>query len=239
MKKIVASFALIALSIACVFAQQEELESAASNIEKQDYITALDDISKAKKKVNDLITEQLAAVLPAKFGEFELSDSKDMGYGMEGQGVSMNKTYRKPAPKKEGADNADDGSGEMDMDMGMGGGSEPMIQVKITTNMMMANDVMSAHSMSEEGMEMGMSGVNTEAYRVKGYRAISKVSVDQGEVSQEQMDMGMMQQKIDEAQAIAGGAFIMVSVMNGEGEAQAKAFMELIDFDKLIGIVGK
>ena len=103
------------LGFTVVFAQQEELKSAAANIESKNYIAALDNISKAKKKVNDLMTAQLASVLPQKFGEYEMAKDSDMGYGMEGQGVTMNKVYRKPKPKVEGSENGD----EM-MDMGMG-----------------------------------------------------------------------------------------------------------------------
>lgn len=232
MKKLLASIALISIAGSSSFAQQEELKSAATNIEKQDYISALEDISKAKKKVNDLMTEQLASVLPAKFGEFEMADSEDYGMG-DSQGISMNKTYRKPEPKKE-----NEGSeGEEMMDMGMDMGSQPEISVRITNNMMMANDVMSAHAMSEEGMSMGMEGMKSEAFRVKGYRALSRSYG--GENSEGEDGMGMGQQKMDEAHAIVGGAFIMVTARGLEEDGQSKALLELIDFDKLIGIVGK
>lgn len=231
MKKLLASIVLIASSGVYSYAQQEELKSAGENIEKQDYISALDDISKAKKKVNDLMTAQLASVLPAKYGEFEMADSEDYGMG-DAQGISMNKAYRKPAPKKE-----NEGSeGEEMMDMSMDMGSQSEITVQITNNMMMASEVMSAHAMSEEGMSM--EGMKTEAFRVKGYRALSKSFGGESNEGEEG-GMGMGEQKVEEAHAIVGGAFIIITARGLEKEGQAKAFLELIDFEKLIGIVGK
>ena len=214
-----------------LFAQQEELKSAASNIEGKDYIAALEDISKAKKKVSDLMTAQLASVLPQKFGEFEMAKNNEAGYGMEGQGVSMNKVYRKPKQKTQ---SSEEEGAEM-MDMGMSMGNEPELRVQITTNMMMANEVQMAHSMSEEGMGMdGMSGQKTEALRVKGYRAIVKTYSNEGG---DEMMGDMEQQNREEAHAIVGGAFIMITAQGLEGKA--KAFLEQIDFEKLVGIVGK
>ena len=118
MKKLILSTTmLIGMSSFCS-AQQEELKAAAANIEKKDYIAALEDISSAKKKVNDLMTDQLASVLPSKFGEYEMAKNDDMGYGgMEGQGVSMDKTYKKPA--KETATEGAEEEGGMGMMMEM------------------------------------------------------------------------------------------------------------------------
>lgn len=205
-----------------IHAQQEELKSATANIEKKDYIAALDDLTRAKKKVNDLMNAQLSAVLPAKFGEFAMSNDA-MNYGMEGQGLSLSKTYRKAV---EEANN----DGDRGMDATSMLANQPAeIRVQITTNMMMASEVMNAHSMADQGM----TNAGTEAIRVKGYRALVKSSSNQG------MGMpGVEQRKTEEANAIVGGAFIQVTAQ-GLDEGQAKAFLELIDFEKLIGLVGK
>lgn len=232
MKNLVLSTVMLVGMSSLGFAQQEDLKAAAANIEKKDYIAALEDISSAKKKVNDLMTEQLASVLPSKFGEYEMANEENMGYGgMEGQGVSMDKTYKKP--QKEAKAEGAEAEGAMGMMMEMG--NEPQLRVKITTDMMMANEVMSAHASS--GMQMGgMSGEKTEAYRVGGYRAIHKIYSNEGGG-----EMGMemaSQQKREEAQAIVGGAFVHVTA-EGLEDGAAKSFLEKVDFEKLIGIVGK
>jgi hypothetical protein len=237
MKKIFATITVLSVIAFSSFAQQEELKSATANIEKQDYIAALEDLSKAKKKVNELMTAQIAAVLPSKFGEFKMADDNGMGMMGESQGVTINKLYKKPVEKKE---NAEGGEGEEMMEMGMYTDNAEQVMVEITTNMMSASDVMSAHSLAEEGMNMGMEGMKTEAYRVKGYRALSKTygGESAGE-SEDGAGMNMGQPKIDEAQVIVGGAFIRVTAQGLKEDGQAKAFVEMIDFEKLIGIVGK
>lgn len=217
------------------FAQQEELRSAQSNLEKKDYIKALDDINKAKKAITQQISDNLASVLPAKFGEFEMQ--KDMMGGMEmsmGGGVSTTKTYRKPSKKSDAGapDPAMMDPSVMDPAMGlpsMGMGQEE-VYVQITTNMMMASEVMSAHSMSDQGMA---PSEGLEAYRVKGYRAIAR------NISAKEDSMGMMMQAQDMAQAIVGGAFISVEVRGSKEPGQAKKFLDLVDLEKLVGIVGK
>jgi hypothetical protein len=88
-------------------AQKEELKKASEKIDAKDYVAALAEIGIAKKKVNDLISNQLASVLPTKFGEMEIADSD--GFGMGG-GVSVNKVYRKPkAEKPEGQSEGEEG----------------------------------------------------------------------------------------------------------------------------------
>ena len=55
---------------------------------------SLNDLDRAKKKVTQLVTDQLLNLLPRKFGEFEMQ--KDVvGYGFGTQGLGINKTYRK------------------------------------------------------------------------------------------------------------------------------------------------
>ncbi|MFM1876787.1 MAG: hypothetical protein RL266_2524 [Bacteroidota bacterium] len=222
MKKTVLTVICVVGMATMTYAQQEELKSATANIEKKDYIAALDDLTKAKKKVNDLMNAQISDVLPAKFGEFAMSNDA-MNYGMEGQGLSFSKTYRKPV--EEASNESDRG-----MDATTMMAIQPAeIRVLITTNMMMASEVMNAHSMADQGM----ANAGTEAIRVKGYRALVKLRSNEG------MGMpGVDQVKTEEAHAIVGGAFVQVTAQGLE-EGQAKAFLELIDFEKLVGLVGK
>lgn len=229
MKKTLLSLAGVVFISTALFAQQEELKSAATNLEKKDYIAALEDISKAKKKVDGLMQAQLSEVLPAKFGEFEMS-KEDVGNMMGGgAGVGIYKVYKTPKPETA------ESSGEMDdpsmMDMGE---MEPTISVEITTDMMSASDVMNAHSSSENGG--GYPGVT--ALRVKGYRAIVRTEEnDNGMESQE----GEEQQKTvrEEAHAIVGGAFVRVTAEGLSETGKAQVLLEQVDFEKLIGIVGK
>lgn len=213
--------------ISMTFAQQEELKSAAANLEKKDYIAALNDISAAKKKVDGLMKAQLAAVLPEKFGEFEMSKEDGESF-MGGSGVGLYKSYKLPKADVAEADGSEDGAdpaaGMMDM------GLEPTLIVEISTDMMNASEVMNAHSNNEGGGDPNIS-----AFRVKGYRAIARREPSYGGDESE----GQEQPIREEAHAIVGGAFVKVMVEGLEEEGKAKAFLEQIDFEKLVGIVGK
>ncbi len=170
------------------------------------------------------MTDQLASVLPQKFGEFEMQDND--GYGMDGQGAGLNKIYAMPKPEVTG-DNVEDGMPDP------ASGMDPMmmqeqaqINVMVTTNMMMASEVMNAHSMADDGM----SNEGVTALRVKGYRAILRTGGNM---------MGDMEQNSEEAHAIVGAAFIRVEARGMKEKGQAEKFLNLIDFDKLKGIVGE
>lgn len=230
MKKIVLStFAILGLSTT-MFAQQAELKSAQANLEKKDYIAAIDDLNKAKSLVTKLISDNLASVLPAKFGEFEIKDN-EFGGGMGMSGVSVNKVYKKPAPAKQ---EPSGDKGAMDpamMDPKMMMGNQEQISVQITTNMMMAREVMNAHAMSEEG-GAGAGQSNIKPIRVKGYRAIVRTSGGEN-------DPMMGSSKMETAQAIVGGAFVSVEARGLKEPGQAEKLLNLIDFDKLKGIVGE
>ncbi|MCB0755064.1 MAG: hypothetical protein H6603_08380 [Flavobacteriales bacterium] len=231
MKKTFALIMIVSSAAASVFAQQDELKSATTNIENKEYVAALDNLSKAKRIVNKLMTDQLSEVLPAKFGEFEMTESDGMGAMEDGQGISLERIYRKPISTDQNKPGMDDPMMNM--------GNEPQLNVRITTNMMMANEVMNAHTMSSERMKMDVPGMESEAYRVKGYRALSKsYGGDSTEGEGESMEPSG-QQKIQEAHAIVGGAYIVVTAMGVDKDGEAKALLKQVDFDKLIGIVGK
>ncbi|TNF31183.1 MAG: hypothetical protein EP314_00990 [Bacteroidetes bacterium] len=223
MKRVVIIASLIGGLGYSAFAQQEELRSATTKLEKKDYVGALDDLGKARKAITKLVSDNLASVLPAKFGEFEMQ-TDEFGGMMEMGGVSVNKTYRKPSSTGQA------GEGRSTNDPAMM--AEPMMQteqitVTITTNMMSAGEVMSAHSMQENGM----ASDQVKPIRVKGYRAITKEFGGMGAEA--------MSPKMEQAQAIVGGAFVSVDVQGGKEPGQALKLLETIDFDKLISIVGK
>jgi hypothetical protein len=230
-KTVLSTFAILALSTA-IFAQQAELKSAQANLEKKNYIAAIDDLNKAKTVVTKLISDNLASVLPAKFGEFEMKDN-DSGGGMGG--VSVNRVYKKPAPAKPEPSGGIEEGGNRDMNQGMIDpkmmmGYQEQISVQITTNMSMAREVMNAHAMSEDGMGNGQS--NVKPIRAKGYRAIIRTSGNEG-------DPMMGGSKMETAQAIVGGAFVSVEARGLKEVGQAEKLLNLIDFEKLKGIVGE
>lgn len=234
MKNTFLSLALIFGTSTLGFSQQAELKAATTNIESKNYIAALDNLNKAKKKVSSLMSEQLAAVLPAKFGELVLQKGES-GYGMEGQGISLNKTYAKPQPIAKPSEGEAPAGGEGTHETHMNPmmmGAEQRISVQITTNMMMANEVMNAHSMAENTM-----GGGSKPIRVKGYRAIVRSNESEG--GAEGRGIPGMGGSMEEAQAIVGAAFIRVEAMGLKEKGQAEKFLNAIDFDKLKGIVGE
>ncbi len=234
MKKGILFLAAFFVSSTVTFAQQTELKAAQTNVEAKKYIAALDDLNKAKKAITELISSELASVLPAKFGEMVVYINPYGGGGMETQGVSVTKAFRKPVEKKVESENGD-GMANDPMTMGGEMSSTQEIKVTITTNMMMANEVQNAHSMSEEGMMNGNQ--KSQAVRIDGYRGLLKTS---GGESQGQGDGMMMgQPKTETAMVIVGGAFIMVEASGLTEDGQAEKFINLIDFTKLKGIVGE
>ncbi len=230
MKKIVLPICLLVGSSVVAMAQSDELKSATAKIEKKEFISALDDLNKAKKKITDLISSEIGSVLPAKFGDYEMQPAANR-YGVEGQGVSVLKNDSKPQPKIESKEQ--EGAiptGAMNPATMM---AQEQISVQITTNMMMASEVMNAHAMSDEGA----GNPNIKAFRVKGYRAILRTS--------DGMRMGATpagggsESKIETAQAIVGGAFISVETRGLKEAGQAEKLLNLIDLEKLKGIVGE
>ena len=77
-----------------------------------------------------------------------------------------------------------------------------------------------------------MGNTQTKAIRVKGYRAITRSIGGEG-------DPNMAMTKSEQAQAIVGGAFVSVNTQGLKEKGQAEKLLNLIDFEKLVGIVGK
>lgn len=220
MKKIVFTAMAFLGLFTMTFAQQDDLKAAAASLEKKDYIAALDAITKAKKAISDLMADNLASVLPAKFDEYVMEKDPN-SRGMDMGGVSVVRVYRKPKPAaaasadKAGASDQAMAPTSPDPMMMMGGQEE--IRVEITTNMMMANEVMNAHSASDNGAA-AMAGAETKVYRVKGYRAISRGSGGAGST-------GMGMSASEQAQVIVGGAFISVSASGLKGKRSGREIL--------------
>lgn len=216
-------------------AQKEELKAASEKIDAKDYVSALANISAAKKKVEQLVGDQLGSVLPKKFGEFEMVEGESMGGQMMG-GMSVSKNYQKPAaePRTDsGAPEGDMDSPEnmdamnMPMDQMM---QQQMLRVEVTTNMMMASEVQMAHSEPESS-----GNQNVKAIRIKGYRAMVRTeSMNMGAG-----DEGEGQTIMEDAKVIVGGALVSVNANGMDKPGVAEAFLNEVDFDKLIQLVGK
>ena len=225
---------------AAAYAQSEELKSAQTNIDSKNYIKALEDISKAKKAVYKLVSDNIASVLPSEFEGYKMieDDGNDMGMS---SGISVSKTYRKPVVKKEEAPAESNGGGGADgsvpdpADMNMPDPSmmgmdsqEPEINVMVTTDMMMAGEVNNAHSSSESGYNE--EGV--EPIRIKGYRAVVRKLVENDDSVTGEPEYS------ETAQVIVGGAFISVE-SRGTETGPAEKLAGLIDFAKLKSMIGE
>lgn len=229
MRKTILTVAITCASSAFSVGQEAEIKSATSNLEKKDYVAAMDDLSKARKAIGKLMTDNMATVLPAKLDEYEM-DKVEARNEAGMTGVSVNRVYRKPEPEGQTPENKEP---SIMGDMMRGGGEE--VNVQITTNMMMANEVLSAHSMSDEGG--GGTGSTTQAVRVKGYRALLKSYG--GDASGSSGMPGMSMPSTEVAQAVVGAAFVSVEVRGAKEKGLAEKFLNQIDLEKLISFVGK
>jgi len=227
MRKTILTVATICTTAAFSVGQEAEIKSASANLEKKDYVAAMDDLSKARKAIGKLITDNLATVLPAKLGEYEM-DKVEARNEAGMTGVSINRVYRKPEPEGQATENKEP---NLMGDMMRGGGEQ--VTVQVTTNMMMANEVLSAHSMADEGG--GSSTV--QAIRVKGYRAIIKSYGGENQGGSSMPGMGM--QSTEVAQAVVGAAFVSVEVRGAKEKGLAEKYLSQIDLEKLISFVGK
>lgn len=231
MKKTVFTLVAFLSCTTILFAQQEDLKAAATSLEKKDYAAALDAINKAKKAVSELMADNLASVLPAKFGDYVMEKSTEPR-GTDMGGVSLVRVYRKPKQQATSSSElvvATDPVAMAAANPMMNMGLQEEFKVEISTNMMRASEVMNAHSASENGSTMGS---NLKAYRVKGYRAVLRESSGSG-------PMGASMGASEEAQAVVGSAFISVSANGMKEKGQAEKLLELIDMEKLVGIIGK
>jgi hypothetical protein len=96
--------------------------------------------------------------------------------------------------------------------------------------MMMAGEVMNAHSMSENQM----SREGTRPLRIKGFRAVVNTQQDGSDSM-----MGEDQPNRETAQVIVGGAFVSIEAQGMEKPGNAEKMANQIDFFKLKEIIGE
>lgn len=237
MKKVLV-FAVLIVGFGFVAsAQTEELKSAQANIDGKNYIKALEDISKAKTAVSKLVGEDIASVLPDEIDGFKMENDGDNSMEMF-SGISVQRAYRKPAVKQTktldepsganaGAQEGEMGAMQEPAMMGMEMNPQPEIHVRISTDMMQAGEVASAHSNSEGGyVQEGVSPV-----RIKGYRAIVRKSMEGG-------DPMMGGRSSETVLVIVGGALVSIDA-RGVDSGLAEKLADAIDFPKLKSMIGE
>lgn len=213
-----------------IFAQKEDLQAAQVNIDSKEYVAALDNISKAKRAITKVISDNLASVLPEKLGGFEMQEQDGSDEGMGSQGVSVTRVYKKPAAETEPTTEEEQIVDPMMAATMMDGGNEPQIKVTISSDMMMAGEVMNAHSMSENQM----SQEGRKALRIKGFRAVVKTQQGGADAM-----MGGNQPSRETAQVIVGGAFVSIEAQGLEKLGNAEKMANQIDFLRLKEIIGE
>lgn len=222
----------IVLGLLCVTgfyvsAQNVDTKKVNEQLAKKDFVSALKEWSVVKKQIQDLASAELMKALPAAIGEFKQKPSDSRGM-MDAQGGMSVTAYFEKANKEESKPDAttnNDGSANRDMPdrIGMMPGQSPGMQVTISTNLMMATEVVQAHS-PQEGMDMSMGRQGTfEAVRIKGFRAFLRSDQYSG----------------SSGQMIVGGAFVKVEGRGTTDLAAIKSALEAIDCDKLKTIVGE
>ena len=211
-------------------AQEAELKAAQTNVAAKHYLKALEDISKAKKKIAKVVSDNLLSVLPKEFGDFRMQERQDEP-GDRGGGISATRSYAIPVVEKEQSEESPENPMEESdepRESNMHGGQNALIYAEITTNMMSASSVANAHSMSDEGHGQE----HLKPIRVKGYRAII-MTQNNGDSPE------ALRNNQETVQIIVGGSFITINARGLGENGQALKFAEEIDFDKLKAMIGE
>lgn len=181
MKRIVSTALTVFMlsSIAQAQDAQGYLNKASENIKSKNYKEALKNLGEAKKIVNDLLGGQLSEALPAQVGEWKMNVPEDFEPGMSGSPnmVSVRRIYTNAAEEKKRQEEVSNMPENLDPAMMMME-EEPKINVTVSNDMMIANEVMMAHS--DENFSMGSPDEFFEATRIKGYRATVRFNKQYG-----------------------------------------------------------
>lgn len=224
MKRIVSTALTVFVISSLAQAQdaQSYINKATENLKTKNYQAALKNLGEAKKVVNDLLGDQLAAALPQTVGAWKLgkSDGHDMGY-MNPNEISVMRTYKNADAEKKKQEEMADLPENLDPAMMMGDES-PYITASVSNNMMMANEVMMAHS--EENYTMGSPEEEFEAIRVKGYRATIRYNKEfkNGTVT-----------------VLAGGGLVRLEGNQLTDKNVMKQIAEAINYDTIKSILGE
>lgn len=209
------------------FAQGIETTKLTELVKQKNYVNAIQELNAMKKTIQELAAAELQKAFPAKVGEYALEPTSGSTSEMGG-GLNLSLTYKKPELAKPAS--APDPMGQ---DPNMMAGMMPgmttapgmatmsnALQLTVSTNLMMANEVLMAHG----GEDMGMVGMGvSEPIRIKGFRALLKHDEFSGA----------------SGQMIVGGAFVRVSMSGAKDTNTVKALLEAIDAEKLKAMVGE
>lgn len=224
MKRIVSTaLTLLVLStIAQAQDAQSHLTKASENIKSKNYQEALKNLGEAKKIVNDLLGEQLAQALPAQVGDWKMHKPEENGMGyMNPNEVSVTRIYKSEAEAKKKEAELAQMPENLDPSMMMGD-EETKINVTISNNMMMANEVMMAHS--EENYNMGSPEEEFSAIRVKGYRATVRFHKEFGSGG---------------VTVLAGGGLVRIEPNKIDNKETLVKIAEAINYDTVKSILGE
>ena len=209
-----------------VFSQEKELKNVLKELEQKNYMASFEEVNKARGLILDRVVEELSSVTPKKVFRFEVVDS-GIDESVEGNGVTMTRIYRLSTLDSLAASPKDNeilDDGVMDFPVVS---QEGMLRIEISTNLLNASEVFMAHTMN--------TGSGVEAFRVKGYKAITKLYEDQ---AVEEGDENSVESPArEESQVVVGGALVVIS-SEGVKPGLTRKVLDKIDFEKLVTIVG-
>jgi len=212
----------MALATFSSFAQTIDTKKVNDQLAKKDYVGAMREWASVKRELQELASAELRKVIPQSVGELKLQPSANQQADSQG-GLTLMVQYQAPPKDNPNAAPAKPDADAMDPRMMMGmPGAQPSIQLTITTNLMMANEVIMAHG-SEDNAMRGGDGSKAEPIRIKGFRAMLRSNRGMGTTGQ----------------MIVGGAYLRAE---GRGMQDSKAVLDLlnaIDTEQLKRIVGE
>lgn len=216
------SLIFLILALAPAVAQTIDTKKVNDLLAKRDYIGAMREWAAVKRELQAIASAELKKVIPQAVGELKLQANVEQQADVQG-GLTLTVLYLSPPQEALSTDPSRSDSDGRDLRMIMGMPSaQPSIQLTVTTNLMIANEVIMAHGTENNAMRNG-DGSKSEAIRIKGFRALLRTDPDLGTT----------------AQMIVGGAYIRAE---GRGMKDSKAVMDLlnsIDTEQLKKIVGE
>ncbi len=227
MKRIVSTALAVFMLSAIAQAQdaQNHLNKASENIKSKNYQEALKNLGEAKKIVNDLLGGQLAEALPAQVGDWKMHPVEDYNMDMATMGspntVATMRIYKSASAEKKREEDIANMPDNLDPAMMMVE-EQPKINVTISNDMMMANEVMMAFS--DDNFGMGDPNEFFEATRIKGYRATVRFNKEYGTGA---------------VTVIAGSGVVKVEPTRIDNKDILVKIAEAIDYEKVKAILGE
>jgi hypothetical protein len=203
-------------------AQTLDTRKVNDQLAKKDYVGALREWAAVKRELQQLATAELMKALPQAVGELKINASPNQQGDAQG-GITLMVLYMAPPKEAPATDPAQRSEDAMDPRAMMGmPGAQPSIQLTVTTNLMMANEVIMAHGSDDSNMRGG-DGSMAVPLRIKGYRALMRTDRNMGTTGQ----------------MIVGGAYIRAEGRGMTDDKAVTALLNTIDTDLLKRTVGE